>query len=206
MGYVDYSDLVYDIYDTAGSGISSMRCKVYVGQRSNHQPVKIICSDFNTAITTSNILRFGFWVTNPTVTRSLAIPITIYSYDQVYIKKNNWNFIERGCNIIMTSTAPLWDFGNFALDIPTYQTYPVVMSFTARNTAPLLNGDLYIVKINFDPRQSGPYTTSFKYNAGFGATGTLYIMRNCQTYVLKVGATSLTNILSASTTLNAQIR
>lgn len=206
MGYTDYSDLVFDMYDTSGSAITSMTCKVTPGQRSNFQPVKIICSNFNTALTTSNVLRFGFWVTNPSVSRSLAIPVTVYSYDQVYVKKNNWNFIEGACNIIVTTAAPLYDFGNFALDISSFQTYPVIMSFTARNSAPLLNGDLYIVKVGFDPRQTGLFSTSFMYNSGFGATGTLYIMRNCMTYVLKVASTSLTNVLSASATLTAQIR
>jgi hypothetical protein len=204
MGYTDYSNLVFDIYDST-SGISSMTCKVYCGQQINGIPVKIICSNFNTALTSANIVKFGFWVTNPSVTRSLAIPVTIYSFDQYAVTKNNWNILESGFNVIVTSALPILDQGNFAFNTPVYQTNPVYLSLTTRNSAPLLNGDLYIVKVGFDPRQKGLFSSGFIYNVGLGSTGTLYILQNCMTYVLKVGATSLTTVLSASLTINAQI-
>lgn len=203
MGYIDYSDLVFDIYDGT---ITSMTCKVYPGQRTANLPVKIICSNFNTQITTSSTLKFGFWVTNPTVTRSLSIPATIYSFNQYYVTKNNWNFLESGFKLIVTSNSPILDKGNFAFDKPSYQTYPVIMSFTTRNSAPLLAGDFYIVKVNFDPRQNGLFSSGFVYNSGFGATGTLYILRNCMTYVLKIGATTLASVVSGSAGFNAQIK
>jgi hypothetical protein len=80
------------------------------------------------------------------------------------------------------------------------------MSFTTRNTAPLLSGDFYIVKVNFDPRQNGLFSSGFVYNSGLGASGTLYILRTSKTYVLKVGATSLASVSGGSTGLNAQIK
>lgn len=205
MGYADYSDLVFDIYDST-SGVSSMTCKVYTGQGSQGIPVKIICSNFNTALTSATVLKFGFWVTNPSVTRSLAIPVTVYSYDQYAVTKANWNILESAFNMIVTVASPILDNGNFAYDVGTYETYPVVMSLTTRNTAAMSAGDLYIVKVGFDPRQNGLFASGFTYNSGLGATGTLYIMRNCKTYVLKVGATSLAILPSASATINAQIK
>ncbi len=202
MGYDDYSDLVYDIYDGT---ITSMSCKVYTGQRSKNIPAKVICSNFNSAITNAKILKFGFWVTNPQVTRSLAIPVTVYSYDQYAATKTNWNLLENAFNMIMTTTPPILDKGNFAFNTAVYQTYPVAMSFTTRNSAPLLNGDFYIVKINFDPRQTGYFATDFQYNVGLGSSNILYILRNCMTYVLKVGSTTLASVASGSATANAQI-
>lgn len=118
MGYTDYSDLVFDIYDSA-SGVSSMTCKVYPGQGSQSIPVKIVCSNFNILLTSSTVLKFGFWVTNPTVVRSLAIPVTIYSYNQYTATKANWNFLESAFPIVTTNT-PILDNGNFMLDDNVY--------------------------------------------------------------------------------------
>jgi hypothetical protein len=67
------------------------------------------------------------------------------------------------------------------------------------------NGDLYIVKVGFDPRILGLYSSGFNYNSGWSATGTLYVLQKCKTYVCKVGATSLGILASASATTNAII-
>ena len=77
------------------SGISSMDCRVYVGDTYSltGNPTKIVCSNFNTAITTAMTVKFGFWVKNPTVTKSVAIPVQIYSYDQRYGRKNIWTIL-----------------------------------------------------------------------------------------------------------------
>lgn len=90
MGYNDYDELKFDLYE---STISSMDCKVYTGDASNHQPVKIVCSNFNTAITNSKIVRMGFWTRNPSTTDALAIPVQIYSYDQYRARKDTWSMI-----------------------------------------------------------------------------------------------------------------
>ena len=44
VGYEDYDELEFDLYE---SDISSMSCKVYTGDKTNNQPVKIVCSNFN---------------------------------------------------------------------------------------------------------------------------------------------------------------
>ena len=85
MGYDDYDDLVFDLYES--TGITSMDCKVYTGDKNNHQPVKIVCSNFNTALNTGTVLKMGFWVRNSPTILGLAIPVQIYAYDQIYAKK-----------------------------------------------------------------------------------------------------------------------
>lgn len=84
MGYEDYDDLVFDLYE---SDVTSMQCKVYTGDNTNHQPVKIICSNFNIAITNSKTVKMGFWIKNPTVSFGLAIPVQVYSYSTRYARK-----------------------------------------------------------------------------------------------------------------------
>jgi hypothetical protein len=72
MGYKDYDNLIFDLYE---SSTFTMNCKVFTGDPTINQPVKIICSGFNSIVTTSSTIKFGFWVVNPSTTVGLAIPV-----------------------------------------------------------------------------------------------------------------------------------
>ena len=99
VGYEDYDDLKFDLYE---SDISSMDCKVYTGDLQNHQPVKIVCSNFNTAITNSKLVKMGFWVRNPSTNYGMAIPVQLYSYDTYRARKDTWSMIEAGIKVLPT--------------------------------------------------------------------------------------------------------
>ena len=90
-----------------------MSCKVYTGDASNNQSVKIVCSNFNTAITSSMTVKFGFWVVNPSSTTGMAIPVTIYAYNQNGGNKYIWSIIEAGIRILPSLASPIADLGNF---------------------------------------------------------------------------------------------
>lgn len=90
MGYADYDDLIFDIYE---SDISSMQCKVYCGDKTNSQPVRIVCSNFNVAVTNSMTVKMGFWVKNPATTKGLAIPVQVYSFDTLTARKDCWSIL-----------------------------------------------------------------------------------------------------------------
>lgn len=92
-----------------------MSCKVYTGDSTNNKPVKIICSSFNTAITSTMTLKFGFWVKNPNSSKGLALPIFVYAYNPIIAAKYIWTMIEAGIRILPTSNLPISDTGNFAL-------------------------------------------------------------------------------------------
>lgn len=70
-----------------------MTCKVYTGDKSNHQPVKIVCANFNTNPGTSSTIKFGFWVKNPATTIGLAIPVQVYAFDPVSARKSAWSLL-----------------------------------------------------------------------------------------------------------------
>lgn len=91
-----------------------MTCKVYTADTYIGSPVKIICSNFNTVITTTMTVKFGFWVINPTSTVSLAIPVQIYALDQPSQTKFVWSILEAGIRILPITTTPITDRGNFA--------------------------------------------------------------------------------------------
>ena len=66
--------------------------------------------------------------------------------------------------------------------------------------------DWYILKFNFDLRNTATSIGGFAYNsASFTNTGDVIFMRNCRTILLRVGATALAITTPGSTALNARV-
>ncbi len=196
MGYRNYDDLVFDVYD---SSITSMKCKVHTGDRISVQSVKIICNQFSLgSITSSHFIRFGFWVKNPSTTLGLAIPIQVYVEELKTTRKLIWQMVEAGIKVIPTTASPINDFGNFVCDTTYRQVKDTNFRFTNRNTQPLQTGDYYILKFNFDLRNADKKTSAFKYPySAYTNTGDAIFLRNCKTILLKVGAAALPNWVTA---------
>ena len=75
--------------------------------------VRVVCSNFNVAITSSRTLKFGFWTVNPSSTTGLAIPVEIYAYNQVTDRKFVYTILEAGIRILPVAVTPITDLGNF---------------------------------------------------------------------------------------------
>lgn len=183
-----------------------MTCKVYTGDANNNQPAKIVCSSFGVILGTSHTVKMGFWVKNPQTSVGLAIPVQIYSYDPLNIRKNVWTMIESAIEVIPTSATPIADLGNFVTSSTARQISGVNFEFTTRNTKIMAQNDLYILKFNFDLRMSSKYAGSFVYNSGFSSSGDVIFMQNCQTVILRVGTSSLALTSTGSTTVNARLQ
>lgn len=65
--------------------------------------------------------------------------------------------------------------------------------------------DWYILKFEFDLRQSANSNNNFLYNSGLGSTGDVIFMEKCRTVMLRVGVNNLAIISPGSTTINAKI-
>ena len=64
-------------------------------------------------------------------------------------------------------------------------------------------GDYYILKFNFDLRNSDKKTSAFKYPyAAYANSGNAIFLRNCRTILLQVGATPLANYIADATQSN----
>ena len=203
MGYKDYDELEFDLFE---SSVSSMSCKVYTGDASINQPIKIVCSNFNMDIQTSHIVRFGFWVRNPTTTKSLAIPVMFGNYRIDYDRNRCWDIVEAGIRVIPTSQTPIADNGNFASSSAFRQISSQHLDLTTRNSKNMKQGDLYILKFNFDLRNEHLKAGSFKYNSGLSQAGDVIFMRNSKTILLRVGVTDLAPVSSGSSGINARIQ
>jgi hypothetical protein len=79
----------------------------------------------------------------------------------------------------------------------------VNFGLTARNTKAMVTGDWYILKFNFDLRNSGVFSSS--YNVGLSSSGDLIFLRNTQTILIRIGTNSLSIVASGSTSVNLQI-
>jgi hypothetical protein len=92
-GLNSFDAIPFDL--TSYNYITSMSCILIKGDNTVQLPAKIVCSNFNTDITPTKHLRFAFEVTNPTLQTDdmRFIPITIYSYDPLTLKKTNWNHL-----------------------------------------------------------------------------------------------------------------
>ena len=103
-----------------------MNCRFQLGCRSCPSPAKIICSNFNQAITTSRKLAAIFIIRNPSVNvlNKITIPVVVYSVDISSGVKTNWDIVESGIvlgnNPSITTTVS--DTGNFALSNTNYDS------------------------------------------------------------------------------------
>ena len=202
MGYSNYDSLVFDLFE---SGISSMTCKVFTGDLTSSQSVKIVCSNFNTAITNAMTVKFGFWVVNPAASVGMAIPVQVYAFDQPSQTKFVWNMVEAGIRVLPITVTPINDLGNWLSSSAFREAISTSLSFTTRNTRALVQSDWYILKFAFDLRNTANTNGALSYNTNMAGTGDVIFMRNCQTILLRVGATAVSILGSGSTTVNARI-
>lgn len=182
-----------------------MKCKVYVGNAAYNQPVKIVCSSFSSSITTSSTIKFGFWVVNPSTSVAMSIPVQVYAYDQPSATKFIWSMVEAGIRVLPITTTPITDLGNFASSSTYREQMSTSLSFTTRNTKAMVSGDFYILKFNFDLRNSANSNGAFNYNSGLGASGDVIFMRKCRTILLRVGTTALNILTPGSATISGRI-
>ena len=173
MGYNPYDPLIFDLFE---SSINSMDCRVYPGDATYKQPTKIVCSKFSTTITTSMTVKFGFWVKNPSTTVGMAIPIQVYAYDQPTGRKFIWSMVEAGIRLLPITVTPIVDKGNFVLSSTFREIRSVDLSFTTRNTKNMVQKDWYIMKFNFDLRQSANSNNKLTYNTNLAGTGDVIFM------------------------------
>ena len=150
-------------------------------------------------------LKFGFWVVNPATSVGMAIPVQVYAYDQPTARKYVWSMQEAGIRLIPITVTPISDLGNFATSSSYREISGLDFDFTTRNTKAMVQNDWYILKFNFDLRQSANSNGNFHYNSGFSNSGDVIFMENCKTVLLRVGSTNLALMASGSTTINARI-
>ena len=150
MGYKPYDALIFDMYESS----ITMECRVYPGSASDKQPTKIVCSKFSSTVSTSTTIKFGFWMVNPQVSKGMAIPIQIYAYDQPTARKYVWSILEAGIRLLPITATPITDVGNFYSSSSYREIQSQDFDFTTRNTKTLVRYDWYILKFNFDLRQS----------------------------------------------------
>ncbi len=209
QGYSLVSGPTFDLF--AGD-ISSMKCRFEPGCRSCPTPLRIICSEFSQAITSSRELAVVFLLRNPAVAalKTITLPLVLYSLDLASGVKTNWDVVEaglvvRGANPSATTTVS--DTGNFALSDTGYDDGANTLTFSLRNSKQLEAGDYYFLQLGFGLRNSGQQTSAWSYGAtSFGvATSHAYFLANCRCLLLPF-PTAFPAQPAAGTTLSGRIQ
>jgi hypothetical protein len=85
-------------YDNLGTSFSQtfMTCRLFYGDQANNKPGKIVCGQFTSTITSSQVLFFAFTVGNPSTFsgNQVSIPFFIYSQEQGTTYRSNFDVIE----------------------------------------------------------------------------------------------------------------
>jgi hypothetical protein len=71
-------------YDNLGSDFSQtfMTCRLFLGDRTNYKPAKIVCGQFTSTISSSQVLFFAFSIVNPSSYSGVQVSIPFFIYSQ----------------------------------------------------------------------------------------------------------------------------
>jgi hypothetical protein len=78
-----------------------MKCRLLQGDVTLHQNARLVCSDFTSTLATSDTLKFAVKVINPAsvAISSASVPLTIYSYDPLTGRKDNFQLYENAVQL-----------------------------------------------------------------------------------------------------------
>ncbi|KAL4456555.1 hypothetical protein ABPG74_000662 [Tetrahymena malaccensis] len=101
LGMLSYTQLNADFFQ--GNTAGSCSCRLYNGYQASGVAARVVCTQFNSAISTSTVATIFFQITNPSsVPEDTYIPIFVYSISQTVTgeyKKDNWQIVEQQFNI-----------------------------------------------------------------------------------------------------------
>lgn len=95
MGYTDGQSIPYDMENTQFSQ-TFMNCRFFVGDQTNFKPARIVCGQFTSTITSSQILWFAFFIKNPSsgsISTQVSIPFFIYSQELGTTYRTNFDVV-----------------------------------------------------------------------------------------------------------------
>jgi hypothetical protein len=90
----DGQSIPYDVMNTQFTE-SFMTCRLFWGDQTNSRPAKIVCGNFQSAITSGQILWFAIAIKNPSSIpgSQVSIPFFIYSQEQGTTYRTNFDVI-----------------------------------------------------------------------------------------------------------------
>lgn len=166
-GVTDGQDIPYD---NLGSSFSQtfMKCRLFYGDQANSKPGKIVCGQFSSTITSSQILFFAFTLGNPAsfTGNQLSIPFFVYSQEQGTTYRTNFDVIENAVSLRKDFLG--WnDVGDIYSQSGRLQTSSSYIDMITRNNWNVGQGDFYVILFSFPLRVNGLVTSGCTYpNAG----------------------------------------
>ncbi len=146
-----------------------MTCRLFHGDQTNKKPARIVCGQFASTITSSQVLFFAFTVGNPSSFsgNQVSIPFFIYSQEQATTYRSNFDVIENA--VFLRKDQYTWnDVGGIYSQSQAMQTTSssYYIDMITRNNWNLGKGDYYVVLFNFPLRVNGLISGGCNYPGG----------------------------------------
>lgn len=175
--YTDGQSIPYDVLNTQFTQ-TFMNCRIFHGDQANYKPGRIVCGNFQSTITSSQILWFAIALGNPSSTPGLqvSIPFFIYSQEQGTTVRTNFDVIENA--VFLRDDAYIYsDVGSVRTQNQQLQTSGVYIDMITRNVWNVVNGDYYVILFNFPIRNNGYFSGACTY-PGSSTYGDAYYHQN----------------------------
>lgn len=203
--YTDGQSIPYDVLNTQFSQ-TFMTCRIFHGNQANYKPGKIVCGDFQSTITSAQILWFAISLGNPASIpgAQVSIPFFIYSQEQGTTVRTNFDVVENA--VFMRSDTYIYsDVGWVRSQNQQLQTSSVYIDMITRNVWNLVNGDYYVVFFKFPIRNNGFFSGACSY-PGSSTYGDAYYHQNLWVIICAVNTGTAIGVpAGGGTTRNLRI-
>lgn len=183
-----------------------MTCRLFWGDQANHRPARIVCGNFLSTISSSQLLWFAISVINPSLSGSqISIPFFIYSREQGTTYRSNFDVIENAVYIrsdVTTVTDGIWLYSAGQ----QLQTSGTSINMITRNPWGIGSGDYYVILFGFPLRNNGLVSSACINPSNSNVYGDAYYHQNLWVIVCALNTVHSIGVPAGGyTTRNLQI-
>lgn len=202
--YTDGQSIPYDSLNGQFSQ-TFMTCRIFHGNQANYKPGKIVCGNFQSTITSAQILWFAIALGNPSSIpgAQVSIPFFIYSQEQGTTVRTNFDVIENAV-FLRADTYIYSDVGWVRSQNQQLQTSSVYIDMITRNVWNVVSGDYYVIFFNFPIRNNGFFSGACTY-PGSSTYGDAYYHQNLWVIICAVNSATIGVPAGGGTTRNLRI-
>jgi hypothetical protein len=182
-----------------------MTCKLFQGDQTNGKNVRIVCGNFNSAVSIGTFIRFAFKIQNPSIALNTqkSIPVIVYTQDINNLYKTHYVLVENAILVRNSGDLTITYNANVRSANQYMQTPSTYIQMTAKNPATLAIGDAYVLFFGFPLRVNSKFSNACTDLSGSTVYGDAYYHYNLWTIVCMF--TAALNVASDNTTANFRI-
>jgi hypothetical protein len=171
-----------------------MTCQLFNGDSTHSKSAKIVCGQFTSSISTSQLLFFAIKIINPSINggrSQVSIPLFVYSNEQGTNYKTNFNVYDNAV-YLQSYYVDYTNPGSISAS-NNMQTSGTTIDMITRNYQQLNAGDYYVLVFGFPLRNNGLVSNGCSWPGGT-AYGDAYYHYNL--WVIVCAVTNAANPIS----------